>query len=270
MDDIYNELNTYLKGSSKSGINETIAEFMLTRLTEVPHLRASDIAERCHTSTPSVIRFCRELGYEGYADFKDAVEDYCQNVEDKYLVPRTPLRPLGSDEAFAASLHAWLAQMQGYAQRALLALDRPQLIRLARDIVDFPHVYVFGAGYSGLIAEQLRIRLARSGKLVIVTTPRLDMPLTEDPARTLAVIISQHGRFFDLRTDTEDIARYLYKNCAKTWLITQEPASRKFPFEHVLRVPPGQDFEVEYHTLIYLEELLGECCRHLLEQPPEP
>lgn len=266
MDDIYNRLNSYLKGSSKFGINETIAEFMLTYLSEISTMRASDIAEHCHTSRPSVIRFCREMGYEGYADFRDAVETYCQNVEDKILVPTIPLHVLGDLETFTASLEQWTKLIGEYILCAMLTLDRQKLIRLGQDIVRYQSVYVFGIGMAGLVAEQLRIRLARSGKIIITMgTPRLDMPLTHDKAQTLGILITQHGRVLSAAHEGTGLLAYLRKNCDKTWLITQEPPTQKFGVDETLYVQPDKSIEAEYHTLIFFEEMLGECCRELIE-----
>ena len=267
VEEIHNKLNTYLRGSSKAGINQTLAEFMLIYLDRIPTLRASDIAERCHTSTPSVIRFCRELGYDGFADFKDAVETYLQNVEAKVLVPRAPLRVLDDDAAFAASIEQWTKLMQEYALCAMLALDRTQLLRLARDILHYKNVYVYAAGFSSLIAEELRLRLARSGKIMITASAlHGELPTGEHKAHTLGVVISQHARIFSQNMAGSSFLRDLRSFCAKTWLITQEPSSRKFSVDDVLYVQADPSFEAEYHTMIYFEELLGEYCRALLER----
>lgn len=267
MDDIYNELNTYLRGSSKTGINETIASFLLTWLNDVPNMRASDIAERCHTSTPSVIRFCRELGYDGYADFKDAVDTYCQNVDAEYLTMRVPLQVLGSNADFTASIEQWTRQMHEYALRTLLTVYRPQMLRLAQEIVTYPQVYVFGIGISGIVAEQLRIRLARRGKIIIVMPgAHTDLPLTENKAETLGIIISQHARLLSEQHAGSGLLPYLKRYCAKTWLITQEPPDRRFAVDELLHILPNKNHEAENHSLLYAEEMLGECCCQLLEK----
>ncbi len=61
MENIYNILNNYLRGSNKFGMNESIARFMLAYLDRIPQMKLTEIAARCHTSAPSVIRFCREM-----------------------------------------------------------------------------------------------------------------------------------------------------------------------------------------------------------------
>ena len=219
MDDIYNALNNYLK-SSKNGVNESIARYMLVFLNQIPQMRAADVAEYCHTSASSVVRFCRELGYEGYIEFKNVVDDYCQNVQDKYLVPHITLNVLGTDDEYTDSLEKWTQVMQEFAFCAMLALDRKQLMRLAREIIQYRYVYIFGAGLSAQIAENLRIRLARSGKIILtMVTPRMDMPLTSSRPDTLAVVISQHGHAMRPGSGNEGLLDYLQNTARKPgWL----------------------------------------------------
>lgn len=264
MDDIYNLLNNYLK-SSKSCINETIARFVLFSLNEIPRMRAADVAAACHTSASSVVRFCYELGYNGYIEFKDVVSRYYQNVQDKVLVPSLPLRVLGTDAEYSSSLEKWTGIMRENALAAMLALDREKLMALAEDILRHRYVYVLGAGLSGALAEQLRICLARSGKVILTVLPSdMEMPLSPDRGQTLAIIISQQGRY--LESGRKGLPEYLRKNCAKTWLITQLPAQKNYPMSEVIHIISKEDIGMDIHTLLYFEELLGEYCRALMEK----
>ena len=79
-------LNDYLKGSNKSSINEEIARFFIAYLNEIPNLKITEIAEKCHVSTTSIIRFCRELGYLDFTDFKKCIEE--TNLNNKLRVYR--------------------------------------------------------------------------------------------------------------------------------------------------------------------------------------
>ena len=44
MEDVYNLLNRYLRGSNRFGTNEGIARFLLTHLNEIPSMRLVDVA----------------------------------------------------------------------------------------------------------------------------------------------------------------------------------------------------------------------------------
>lgn len=265
MENIYNILNNYLRGSNKFGMNESIARFMLAYLDRIPQMKLTEIAARCHTSTPSVIRFCREMGYEDFTDFKQKAASYKKQFAVEDGDPYVPLQLLGCEDAFESSLENWMDRISEVGLRAMLDLDRIQLGRLTQDIVQYRYVYVFGMGLAGIVGEHLRIRLARGGKNIFsLATPQFDMSLTPCRTDTLSIVVSQHGRTF---LQTPDLLPYLVKNSNKTWLITQEPRSRKFTGVETIYLQGDPDFlAVEYHILTYLSELIGEGCRQLLEQ----
>ena len=50
-----------------------VAEFILANLTEVIHMRIVDLAEQAEVSEPTVVRFCRAVGCNGFQDFKLAL-----------------------------------------------------------------------------------------------------------------------------------------------------------------------------------------------------
>jgi len=47
-----------------------VAEFVLSRPAEVVRMRIVDLAEQADVSEPTVIRFCRAVGCNGFLDFK--------------------------------------------------------------------------------------------------------------------------------------------------------------------------------------------------------
>jgi DNA-binding MurR/RpiR family transcriptional regulator len=47
-----------------------VADYVLKRAEEVIHFSVSQLAEQAHVSDPTVIRFCRSLGFKGFQDFK--------------------------------------------------------------------------------------------------------------------------------------------------------------------------------------------------------
>ena len=47
-----------------------VAEFILDRAPEVVHASISELAEKVGVSEPTVIRFCRGVGFKGFQDFK--------------------------------------------------------------------------------------------------------------------------------------------------------------------------------------------------------
>ena len=50
-----------------------VAEFILANLTEVIRMRIVDLAQAAEVSEPTVVRFCRAIGCDGFQDFKLAL-----------------------------------------------------------------------------------------------------------------------------------------------------------------------------------------------------
>jgi DNA-binding MurR/RpiR family transcriptional regulator len=204
------------------------------------------------------------MGCDDYTDFKQCVIDYQLEIKDKVHLPKVNVNALQGDKEYKDTLKGWLNQMQEYANTALLEVNRTQLCELAEDILDYNYVYLFGIGMANIVGEQLRIHLARIGKLAIsLTEPQKDVPLTSDKDNTLAVVFSQHGNFFKYEPE---ILPYLKRNCGKTWLITQCPASKRFDVSETIRIKANENIEAEYHVLLYFEELLSACCHDLKKQ----
>jgi len=91
------------KQSSLRKSERKVADFVLDHLTEVIRLRITDLAAQAQVSEPTVIRFCRAIGCNGFQDFKmtlaqelaaspsfgqitvnefDTTADYCHRVFD--------------------------------------------------------------------------------------------------------------------------------------------------------------------------------------------
>lgn len=97
MTDPSEQINNHLKGNYKSKINVAIASFFAGYFNEIPDMSISTVAEMCHVSAPSVVRFCREIGFEDYKDFKDSVEIFLSHA-DKDVGSRRN-RPAITDDA---------------------------------------------------------------------------------------------------------------------------------------------------------------------------
>ncbi|WP_424934458.1 MurR/RpiR family transcriptional regulator [Amaricoccus macauensis] len=126
--DVISELN---KHDGKFATREqNVADFVKANLEAVTDMTIAKVAEAANVSTPTVIRFCRTLGCEGYREFKLRL---AQNlaVSQQYLQPQhssglnantgTPLEQiLGTLSSTTAALQAQVdADVIATASRAL-------------------------------------------------------------------------------------------------------------------------------------------------------
>lgn len=56
--------------SSMTRVGKSIAQFVMTSPHKVTQLSIADLSEEVNAGEASVIRFCRQLGYKGFQNFK--------------------------------------------------------------------------------------------------------------------------------------------------------------------------------------------------------
>jgi RpiR family transcriptional regulator, carbohydrate utilization regulator len=180
------------------------------------NLPVSELSDRAHVSKPTVVRFCRSMGYDGLSDFKlklagsvsegvpfihrsvdtdDKVADVLVKVIDNTVAAFLKYRNDASSFAFEKASEA-LAET--YKQRK--------------------RIEFYGAGNSGIVAQDAQHKFFRLGVTSIAYSDghMQVMSASTVSAGDCVVVISNSGRTRDLM-DACDIAR---KNGATTIVIT--------------------------------------------------
>lgn len=246
-------LNDYLKGSYKSSINEEIARYFIAYLIELPNLKLTEVAEKCHVSTSTVIRFCRELGFLDFTDFKKYVEE--TNISNKSEGAESVF--LKNPQDIAARKNR-IDVINSKVKDSISLLNFDKIDKLTKDIFNYRYVYIFGSSLSILVGEYLRIQLVRFNKSIsTLSLPKMDVPLTPDKEDTLGIVLTQHSRYF---RQSPDFITYLQRNCSKTWLITQDRLDKGYKkyFDDALFVNGSEDMFVEYHIMLDVSEIIAE------------
>ena len=180
------------------------------------NLPVSELSNRAHVSKPTVVRFCRSMGYDGLSDFKlklagsvsegvpfihrsvdtdDKVSDVMVKVIDNTVAAFLKYRNDASSFAFEKATEALT---ETYKQRR--------------------RIEFYGVGNSGIVAQDAQHKFFRLG---ITSIAYSDGHMQVMSASTVGpgdcvVVISNSGRTRDLM-DACDIAR---KNGATTIVIT--------------------------------------------------
>jgi RpiR family transcriptional regulator, carbohydrate utilization regulator len=169
-------------------------------------LPVSELAERAHVSKPTVVRFCRSMGYDGLSDFKlklagtvsegvpfihrsvdvdDKVGDVLVKVIDNTVAAFLKYRNDASTHAIEKAVDALVSTYNG------------------RGRIEF-----YGAGNSGIVAQDAQHKFFRLGINAIAYSDGHMQVMSASmlgPGDCL-VIVSNSGRTRDLM-DAADIAR---------------------------------------------------------------
>ncbi|CAN5505955.1 MurR/RpiR family transcriptional regulator [soil metagenome] len=141
-----------------------VAEFLLDQPLDAATLSISTLADRCATSSTSVVRFCRRLGYRHYKDVqidltREATREGVQNGD---------FPALSGDIDRRDSLRDIVSKVERNERLSIAdtgtALDLGELKRAA-DLVDRARrVDSFGVGASSLVGLDLQQKLSRIGR----------------------------------------------------------------------------------------------------------
>jgi RpiR family transcriptional regulator, carbohydrate utilization regulator len=202
--------------SSLAPAEQRVGKLVLQDPRAFANLPVSELAERSHVSKPTIVRFCRSMGYDGLTDFKlklagsvsegvpfihrsvdvdDKVSDVLVKVIDNTVAAFLKYR---NDASTVAIEKAAEALTDTYKKRG--------------------RIEFFGVGNSGIVAQDAQHKFFRLGVTSIAYS---DGHMQVMSASTLSpgdclVVISNSGRTRDLM-DATDIAR---KNGATTIVIT--------------------------------------------------
>lgn len=148
---------------SFSSSEQRIADILIDQFDFAVNASITELAERAEVSPPTVTRFCRRLGCNGFADFKVRLAK-TSYVGVRYLRPEA--------ESIGATDIA--SDIVTKAQNALFLMHRaldPALIDTAATrLAEAEVIYAFGSGgNSSMIASEMQNRLFRLGSRVIAS-----------------------------------------------------------------------------------------------------
>lgn len=118
-----------------------------------------EVARQAEVSEPTVLRFCRALGFHGFNDLRlDLARRGAGNPPSA-----TPPRRIHAHDSIAAATETVFHNTIDTLQRLARSLPRPQLERAAMAIVKARRVLIFGFGASAIVAADAQHKLFRLG-----------------------------------------------------------------------------------------------------------
>ena len=188
---------------------QRVARLLLSDPRSFATLPVSELADRSHVSKPTVVRFCRSIGYDGLADFKlklagsvnEGVPFVHRSVDDDDKAGDIVVKVV--DNAVAALLRYRNAAAHQSVERAIATLAEA-----GRRSAQGARIEFYGVGNSGIVAQDAQHKFFRLGVTAhAVSDSHIQvMSATMLKPGDVAVVISNSGRSRDL-LDVADIAR---------------------------------------------------------------
>jgi len=195
---------------------QRVARLCLSDPRAFAQLPVSELSDRAHVSKPTVVRFCRSVGYDGLSDFKRKLAGTVN--EGVPFIHRSVDADDKTSDVMVKVIDNTVAAFLKYRNDASSIATERAVDALLAAYRSGHQIQFFGVGNSGIVAQDAQHKFFRLG---INTTAYSDGHMQVMSASILrpgdcVVVISNSGRTRDL-IDACHIAR---KNGATTLVIT--------------------------------------------------
>jgi RpiR family transcriptional regulator, carbohydrate utilization regulator len=195
---------------------QRVAKLVLADARSFASLPVGELAERAHVSKPTVVRFCRSVGYDGLADFKLKLAGTVN--EGVPFVHRAVDEDDKPGDIVVKVIDNAVSALLAYRNDAAAFAFERAIAALAAAGRGGKRIEFYGVGNSGIVAQDAQHKFFRLGVIAnAVSDGHVQvMSATMLQGGDCVVIISNSGRSRDL-IDAADIAR---RKGATTILIT--------------------------------------------------
>jgi len=195
---------------------QRVGKLVLSDPRAFASLPVSELADRAHVSKPTVVRFCRSVGYDGLSDFKLKLAGSVS--EGVPFIHRSVDADDKTGDIMVKVVDNTVAAFLKYRNDASTFAIEKAAVALVNAYTNGKRIEFFGVGNSGVVAQDAQHKFFRLG---VNTVAYSDGHMQVMSASLLGpgdcvVVISNSGRTRDLM-DACDIAR---KNGATTIVIT--------------------------------------------------
>lgn len=207
---IRNHSQTFTNSESK------IAEVVLAQPSECVYISITELAEKAGVGEATVLRFCRRIGFKGFQDFK-----LC--LAQVLVQPNPSIADIGEEDELQAIIHQTTASLQQILEETRLLLNKDDVEKAVELMAAADRIFFFGAGASGIVAEQAMYSFTRIGKVcqAVRDTHFQAMASALLTERDVAVGISVSGSSMD----TVDSVKLAQEAGAKVIAITHNVRS---------------------------------------------
>lgn len=178
--------------------NATIARYLVTHASELGDVTVRGVATACNVGMGSVSRFCRDMGFAGFDELRQAVVASAPSFE---------LAPGALGEPNARDAHAKL--VGDSLRQVTRTVDERMLHALVSDLIAYDKVFVCGMLKAQAAAVDLQVDLLMLGKYAqtcVNYAEQLEHIATVGRDE-LVVVFSYTGSYFDAHDLTRALAR---------------------------------------------------------------
>lgn len=234
-------IQNIMQSKKLTRVQSALASFILDHAVEVCFMSSTKLAEKLDISEPSVIRFCRALGFSGYTDFQKALrEEYHGDlfrISDRLPVPSDRAAALSRLDLPSDILSNEYQNTLGNLEQALAA-NRPEMLDAAASLIlSSNQKFIVASRGNACLGVYLNLYLHHMTDHVIYTASSSVSPfdLMADITSEDCVIVFSFPRYSSTDELTLKLARFAG---AKVILFTDKPSALLSEYADILFTVP--------------------------------
>jgi DNA-binding MurR/RpiR family transcriptional regulator len=136
-----------------------VCAYLMEHSKDVVHMAISELAERCNTSEPSLVRLAQKLGYKGYQAMKISIAQEAIDTTQQIYESLAPTDTISTivDKVFNSNIKA--------LQDSLKIVNKEGIEAAIEAIIISKHLVFYGVGGSNIIALDGQHKFLRIGFL---------------------------------------------------------------------------------------------------------
>lgn len=135
-----------------------LANYIIGNLDTISNLSTAELADYAGTSPSSVIRFSRKLGYEGFGELKISI---AKDVALNNLNEEKVYEAVTINDSIIETINKIARQNINAIEDTVKLIEEDSISNAIEAMKSAKHIYLFGAGASGLVAKDLQYKLVR-------------------------------------------------------------------------------------------------------------
>jgi DNA-binding MurR/RpiR family transcriptional regulator len=150
-------LNRELRILSKK--EKEVCDYLMEHSKDVVHMAITELAEKCKTSEPSLVRLAQKLGYKGYQAMKISIAQEAIDTTQQIYESLSHTDTISTivDKVFNSNIRA--------LQDTLRILNKGAIEEAIELIISAKHLVFYGLGGSNIIAQDGQHKFLRIGFL---------------------------------------------------------------------------------------------------------
>lgn len=234
-------IHSLIQEKKLTRVQSALASFILDHAVEVCFMSSTKLAEKLGISDPSVIRFCRVLGFSGYTDFQKALrEEYHGDlfrISDRLPVPSDRAAALSRLDLPSDILSNEYQNTLNNLEQTIASTRPEDLDHAAEIILTSRHKYIVASRGNACLGVYLNLYLHHMTDQVISTSSASASPfdLMADISSEDCVIVFSFPRYSSIDELTLKLAR---SAGAKIILFTDKPSARLGEYADILFTIP--------------------------------